>query len=257
MDTATVPAALLTFSPMIDSETSRFVLNHYGIAYREEAHIFGWASILALFRGGTIRIPLLIGKGANLAGPRAMVDHFETNCPIQKRLIPTNSALSTQVEADWSRFNGVLAGATTVLGYYHLLPHRSIMIEPFCRGVPKIEASTLTSMYPAFAGQFKLLLRLNATHAREALTQARALFDEADRRLTDGRPYLVGDCLTLSDIALATAAAPVLLPEGYGSPMPPIEHMPSELQAIISEMRQHETARFVQKIFRNHRQSGS
>jgi glutathione S-transferase len=255
MDSTTVPAALLTFPPMIDSELSRFVLNHYGVAYREEPHIFGWASILALFRGGTVQIPLFSGKGASLAGPRAMVDHFETNHPIEKRLIPANSVLSTQVEADWYRFNGILAGATAVLGYYHLLPHRAIMIEPFCRGVPKIEASMLTSNYSVFAGLFKLLLQLNAMHARDALTQTRAIFDETDRRLADGRQYLVGDYLTLSDIALATAAAPVLLPEGYGSPMPPIEHMPSQLQAIISEMRQHETARFVEKIFRNHRQN--
>ena len=250
----TAPWTLLTFAPMIDSELSRFVLNHYAVGYRETPHLFGWASILALFRGGTPQIPLLSGRRPSLAGPRAIADHFEAICPVETKLIPANGLLSTQIDADLARFNGILASATAVLGYYHLLPHRAIMIEPFSRGVPAIEATVLKAIYPAFAGLFKILLQLSAAHARDALDQTRAIFDETDRRLADGRQYLVGDCLTLSDLALATAAAPVLLPQNYGSPMPPLALMPAELQAIISEMRQHETARFVERIFRDHRQ---
>jgi hypothetical protein len=37
---------------MIDSETWRLLLQHYGIAYEEEPHAFRWGSILALFRAG-------------------------------------------------------------------------------------------------------------------------------------------------------------------------------------------------------------
>jgi glutathione S-transferase len=106
--------------------------------------------------------------------------------------------------------------------------------------------------YPAFAGLFRLLLRLNPANAADALTQTRILFDEADRRVSGGAPYLVGEALTLSDIALATAAAPLLLPENYGAPIPVFAGMPPELQAIISELRQHPTAGFVQRIFREH-----
>ncbi len=249
MDNTTQMPSLLTFAPMIDSELSRFVLTHYGVPYREIPHLFGWASVLALVHGGTPQIPLLYGKGPSLAGPRAIVGSYEPNCPPEKRLIPADSGLATQVDADWARFNGTLGGVTAVLGYYYLLPRRAIMMEPFCRGIPSIEATALKSIYPAFAGLFKLLLQLNPAHARDALAEVRVLFDETDRRLADGRQFLVGDGLTLSDLALATAAAPLLLPVNYGSPMPPFESMPAELQAIISEMRQHETARFVERIY--------
>lgn len=258
MNASSGAATLLTFPPMIDSEACRFVLNHYGVAYREEPHLFGWVSLLALFRGRTLRIPLLSGSSVpNLAGPRAMVSHFESICPPEKRLIPANTLLAAQVEADWARYNGALATATAVLGYYHLLPERDIMMEPFSRGVPNTEARILNVTYPAFAGLFRLLLQLNASHASEALSETRILFEEANRRLADGRPYLVGEGLTLSDIALATAAAPVLLPQTYGSPMPPFEEMPAEFRDIIAELRQHETARFVERIFREHRNGGS
>jgi glutathione S-transferase len=243
---------LLTFAPMIDSELSRFVLNHYEIDYLETPHLFGWASLLALFRGGTVQIPLLHSSAPSLAGPRGIVDYFETKCTTERKLIPEDSMLADQVNADWTRFNGILASATAVLGYYYLLPQREIMIEPFTRGVPQAEASLLPAIYPGFAGLFRLLLGLNAANAVNALVQTRAIFEETDRRLAGGSQFLVGDRLTLSDFALAAAAAPVLLPDNCASPMPPFDRMPPELQAIIFEFRGHETARFVDGIFKNY-----
>jgi glutathione S-transferase len=247
---------LLTFAPMIDCELSRFLLNHYGVAWRETPHLFVWVSVLSLWHAGTPQVPVLFGQGPALVGPRGIVDHYETICPANKKLIPTNSLLAMQVEADWARYNGILAGSTAVLGYYHLLPQRSIMMEPFSRGIPKSEVSVLNVAYPALAALFRLLLQLNAANARNALVQTRDIFEETDRRLADGRKYLVGDALTLSDLALATAAAPVLQPIGYGSPMPPFDTMPPEMKAIVSEMRQHPAAAFVQRIFQEYRQGG-
>src|SRR5271157_1041893 len=94
-------STLLTFAPMIDSELCRLVLDHYEIDYRETPHLFGWASLLALFRGGTVQIPLLSGNGSSLAGPRGLVDYFETKCTAGRRLIPDDSMLADQVNADW------------------------------------------------------------------------------------------------------------------------------------------------------------
>jgi glutathione S-transferase len=246
---------LLSFAPMIDSEFARFVLAHYGIAYVEERHLFGWASLLSLVRGASFQIPLLYGEGPALAGPERIVAHFEPLVPPASRLIPEDGMLAAQVAADMQRYHGTLGDQTAVIGYYHLLPQKALMMEPFTRGIPPGEARVLASIYPAFAGLFNLLLRLNAAHAADALDQTRLLFEEVDRRLADGRAFLVGDRLTLSDIALATAAAPVLLPENYGSPMPPLDAMPSALKAIVEELRQHPTAHFVSRIFREHRRN--
>jgi hypothetical protein len=54
------------------------------------------------------------------------------------------------------------------------------------------------------------------------------------------RPHLVGP---------QPRSRPLLLPEGYRSPIPPLEHMPPQMTAIITELREHETARFVQRIY--------
>ncbi|MEJ0096253.1 MAG: glutathione S-transferase C-terminal domain-containing protein [Methylocella sp.] len=240
---------------MIDSEMCRFVLNRYEIPYRETPHIFGWASVLALFLAGTVQIPVLSGANYRLVGPRQIVDRFDKDCEAARRLIPTDATLRAQVELDWSVFNDVIGFAPAVVAYYHLLPHREIMVEPFTRGLPACEASFVRAAYPLVAGLFKLLLQLNKTNAQKALDQLRAVFNETDVRLADGRNFLVGEALTLADLRLATAAAPLVLPEGYGSPMPPFDQMPSEFQAIITEMRQRPTARYVERIYKNYRNS--
>ncbi|HEY2230076.1 MAG TPA: glutathione binding-like protein [Xanthobacteraceae bacterium] len=243
------PPALLTFAPMIDSETCRLVLGHYAIPYREEPHLFGWVSILALWHGWTLRVPVLYGTGLRLAGPRSMVDHFDEVCPVERKLVPARQPLHGQVEADWDLYNGELGAHTAVLAYFHLLPHRDIMIEPFFRGVPRTEAFVLGRSYPMLSAMLTFLLQLSAGNAQDALTEIRMIFEKTDARVADGRRYLAGDTLTLADVGLAAAAAPLLLPAGYRSPIPPFERMPPELQAIVTEMRQHDTARFAQRIY--------
>jgi glutathione S-transferase len=243
------PLSLLTFGPMIDCELSRFVLAHYRIPYREEPHIFAWSSVLAVVHGGYGRVPILYGRGLCLSGPRAIVDHYEPGCAVDLRLIPAGQPWRTQVEADWDLYNGQLAADTAALAYYYLLPHRDIMLEPFTRGIPAWETSITPTIYPFLRSLFTLLLRLSPGKAADALARVRLVFDKTDARIADGRPYLVGDGLTLGDLALATATAPLLLPDGYTAPIPPFDVMPPELQAIIRELRQRPTADFVRRIY--------
>ena len=249
---AAAPHSLLTFAPMVDSETCRFVLKHYAIPYRERPHAFAFGSLLALWYGGTLRVPLLYGGGLRLAGPRQIVDRFDGSCPIERRLVPSRQPWHLQIEADWNLYNGQLATHSAVLAYFHLLPHREIMIEPFFRGVPAAEASALRGSYPLLRGLFNILLQLSEPKARDALIRIRMIFDRTDARVRDGRRYLVGDRVSLADFGLAAAAAPLLLPDGYGSPIPPLDRMPSAYAKIVEELRQHPTAEFVQHIYARH-----
>jgi glutathione S-transferase len=229
--TQNAPLSLMTFPPMINSEACRFVLDHYGVAYKQEAHVYG--------------------KGVSMAGPYAMAEHFEKTVPPEKRLFPANRMERIQMDADWSRYNWGLGIATAVIGYFHLLPLKPLMFEPLTRGVPKWEASYVKNFYGSFKRQFNLL-DLSPKHAADALEETRILFEETDRRIADGRRFLVGDTLTLADIALATACGPVLLPEGNGAPIPPFVEMPEALRAVINELRQSKTAGFVARIYREH-----
>jgi glutathione S-transferase len=240
---------LLTFAPMVDSETSRLLLAHYRVDYAERDHLFGWASLLTLLHGGYGQVPLLYGRGLRVTGPWGIVGHFDASAPPERKLIPDDPALAASAKADWERFNGEIGADAAVFAYFHLLPQRALMVPIFAAPVPPTEARLTPFFYPLLSGLFRLLLRLSAPRAEQAQCRIRALFDETGDRIADGRPYLCGERITLGDIALAAASAPLLLPAGYGATMPAREAMPAPLADFADELRAHPTGRFVARLY--------
>nr|MDP8994504.1 hypothetical protein [Pseudomonadota bacterium] len=206
---------LMTFAPMVDSECARLLLDHHGIAFDERDHMFGWVSVLTLFHGGYGRIPLLYGRRVCITSPRKIAEHYDAALPEERKLIPTEGPLARQVEADWETFNGGIGAHTAVFNYYHLLPERELMTPVFQEPVPRLEAKLTPPLYPVTAWLFRTLLRLSPERAGEALDAIRAIYDDTDRRVADGRMFLCGDRVTLGDMALASASAALLLPPQY------------------------------------------
>ena len=243
---------LITFPPSLDSELSRFLLAHYGISHTERRHTFIFCFFVTLWRGCTLLFPLLYGSSYRLNTVRKMVDRFDPLAPDDRKLLPA-SPDREKVESDWPLFNDTLAFASAVFAYYHLLPHRSIMIGPLTQGVPRFEERAVRAAYPIFAGLLRLLLRLTKERAESAFEQAKAVFAEVDARLGDGRRYLVGGRFSLSDMAFAVAAAPFVLPDNYGGPLPPFSDMPPLVKDAIGEMRGRPAGLFALDIYRKFR----
>jgi glutathione S-transferase len=248
--TAAAPARLLTFPPMIDGELTRFVLDQQGVAYDERPHIAVVANLIAYARARTIALPVLSGAMPAIAGARPVIDWSEARCSPARRLVPAEPARAAEVERLWHRANDELATATAAFAYFHLLPRRDIMIVPLSRGAPAWEVLATKLAYPLFRAFIAKVLGLTEAKAAASLATIRAVFAECDARLADGRTFLTGDRVTLADIAMATAAAPLLLPTGYGAPIPKLAQMPPVLQALIGELRRRPTAEFVQRVYR-------
>jgi glutathione S-transferase len=240
---------LLTFAPMIDSELARQLLRHYGVTYREDDHLFGWVSLLTMRYGGFLQVPMLHGAGVRLDGPREIAEHFDPTAPADKRLLPPEQPLRTAIDADWQRYNGSLASDTAAVSYFYMLPERSVMVPLFQRSLKRGEARIVPTVYAALRWLFTVLLGLQQAKINDAMLRIRMAFDATDRRIADGRPFLTGHRLTLGDLALATAAAPLLLPEGYTAPVPVYDQMPAPLRALVDELRTHPTASFVARIY--------
>jgi glutathione S-transferase len=250
---STTDPVLITFPPSLDSELSRFLVEHYGIQCQEEPHTIVFSFFYTLWHGYTVVFPMLYGNSMRLVGPRAMADYFDARCAPELRLWPQAQDQRPQAENDWTLFNGTLAFATAVFAYYHLLPHRDLMIRPLSLGAPGFEQKAVERAYPFFAGVLRILLRLTAQRAQESLDQIRTIFHAVDTRIAGGRAFLVGDTLTLSDLTFAVAAAPVVLPPAYGGPMPPFADMPAEIQAAVNEMRAHPAGAFALRIYEEQR----
>lgn len=240
---------MLTFAPMVDSETTRLVCRYYGVDIDERDHLFGWVSLLTLFHGGNGLIPLVYGKGFALTGPAKVIRHFDPGLPPERRLSPNEAPLAGEVARDWKTYNGGMGHDIAVFAYYHLLPERELMAPIFAEPVPPGEARLVPATYGLMSAAFKSLLKLSPQHAAAAAERMRATFDATDRHIADGRPYLRGDRLTKGDIALCAASAPILLPHGYGARMPALEELPPVMRALSQELRAHPTAAFVQHLY--------
>jgi glutathione S-transferase len=252
-DPSAAPAVtMLTFGPMIDSETVRRLLDYYRIPYAEERHLFLWCSIVALFKTGTVVVPVVTGPGLPvLSNSRPLADHLDPLAPEDRRLLPTDPALRAQVEADWPAFHNVLATPVARIAYYHLLPQVKPMIACFSDGVPAAEAAQTPRWYGALRWVFTTLLQLNAANIAQGLVQVRAAMDDLEKRVADGRPFLLGEQPTLSDIALAGAMWPLIMPEGCTAPVPTYADSPPALQAIVDEMRARPAGRFIDRLYRS------
>jgi glutathione S-transferase len=242
---------LITFPPSLDSEFSRFLLSHYGVAHREQRHVMPFSLYFTLKHGGTPRFPLLYGDGVRLDTVKKIIDHFEPSALPDRRLVPPE--LAAAVRADWKVFHHELNTPTTLWAYHHLLPHRDIMVEPLSQGAPSWEAKAVERGYPFFEGLLRALLRPTDARAAEALSAIRAVLDGVDARLADGRRYLNGDRFSLSDIAFAVAAAPVAWPENYGGAVPALHETPPGLQSVIAETRGRPSGALALRIYRDHR----
>lgn len=242
-------ATMLTFQPMIDSETTRLIIRYYGIEAVERDHLPISAVVRTFFHGGNGHIPLLYGKGFALTGPYPIAQHFDAVLPLDRRLIPAAPPLAGQVAADWQTYNGAMGTDVALFAYHHLLPDRALMQPIFGAPVPWLERTLLPLTYPLVRAFITFGLKLSAARATAAEAAIRETLDATDRRIADGRTYLVGDRLTLSDIALCAAFAPLLLPRGYGALMPPIEATPPPLRALMEELRTRPTAAFIQRLY--------
>jgi glutathione S-transferase len=242
------PRRLLTFAPMIDSETTRLACRWYRLPYVEEDHLFGWVSLLTFLYGGYGRVPLLHGQADCFSGPRPVVDKFDPLASPDRRLL-LSGAQTASVEADWAAYNGQLALDVSVFAYFHLLAERELMTPIFQAPVPPGEARLTPTVYPALRWLLTTLLRIKPARADAAAARIRILFAAIDRRLADGRPFLCGNRLTLGDIGFAGATAPLLQPAGYGAKMPPVEALPAPVRDMVEALRAHPTARYVERVY--------
>ena len=247
-ETSTNPI-LITFPPSLDCELARFLLKLYQVDYKEKPHTLIFCPFATLRHAGTVNLPVLYDDSFKLVGPKPMADYFDQRSTPHLHLYPQDPGERSQVESDWVLFNQTLAFATAKFAYYHLLPYRKIMVRPLSLGTPNFEAKTVEVAYGVYAGILRTLLGLTAQKAQQSMDQIRKVFDAVESRLAIQKNFLVGNQLTLSDVAFAVAAAPMVLPLAYGGPLPSFEQMPPPMQAAIMEMRGRTAGAFALRVY--------
>lgn len=238
---------LLAFAPMINAEATRCVLEYYGIRYREVNRFLGWANVLTFFHGGYGELPLLHGRGLRLSGPMPIVRRFDAERD-RPRLLPPDEPLRSEIEREWKLFLPGLSSEVALLAYFYLLPQTELMIKSFGAPLGPTERAALPLIYPTFRSVLSRLLGFSPSRIEDSKRSIDEILDRVDQRLAH-HSYMVGDRLTLADIGMVSASAPILLPEHYARWIPPLAQLPSEFAAIITQARSRPCALYANRIY--------
>ena len=237
---------LLTFAPMIDSECARLVLKHHRLEVRERYHLFGLVSLLTFPHLGYGAVPMTYGGGVRVSTVTDLAKQLGKIAP-DLNLWPAE--LDERMGADWQLYNKGLGTRVAVIAYYHLLPMRAEMTKAFATGLPGWERAIWPALFPLQRALFRRIFKLNEQHVTDSIDELRVVLDRVDRLVSDGRSALVGGKRTLSDLALASALAPMLIVESYRKYLPPEDTLPAPLLEVVQETRERPVAKFVERIY--------
>lgn len=246
-------ARLITIGPSHYCEKARWALQRAAIPHVEEAHPPPFHAVHTLRLGGKRTVPVLVDGDVVLTDSTDILRHIQAHADATWRPYPTEEGLRADVEALEDRFDEVLGPHARRLAYFHLLPHREMVVDAMRHRAPGWEAAMFSAGFLGIRAMMRRSMRIDETGAERSAARLAEVFDEVDARLADGRPYLAGDRFTAADLTLASLAAPLVLPDGYGAPLPTLDALPPDGQRMVEEWRARPTGALVLRLYTDER----
>ncbi len=234
-------------------EKARWALDRAGVGFEERAHLQMIHRFAARRAGGGTTVPVLICDEGVLGESAEIVAYADARSPAGDRLYPDDPAAAAEVKALERDFDERLGPHSRLWMYYRLRGRRDLAIDYGCTGVPAWERRMLPFFYPLASRGIDRFLGITPAAADQSEAEVRATFDAVGERLDDGRPYLCGDRFTAADLTFSALAAAVLMPPGYGVPLPQPHELPAEAALVVRELRGHPAGVHALAMFRDER----
>jgi glutathione S-transferase len=203
--------------------------------------------------GGGRTVPVLVTADGEVLGDSADILRWaDTRVAPERRLYP-DGELGVEAAALEASLDAGFGPDGRLWMYHETLPVVQEMAPWALAGVPRWERGVFRVSGRLVDLSIRRLLRIDPATAATALERVDRVFDDIAARLSDGRPFLLGDRFTAADLAFAALAAPMLLPARYGSPLPPPEAMPDALAREVRRLRVHPAGAFADRLYAQER----
>jgi glutathione S-transferase len=230
-------------------EKARWALDRAQLPYAEERHVQGVHIAYALRAGGGRTVPVLVAAdGETVPGSAAILRWTDRHVTPGRRLYPDGPAGEEAARLEAWLDEGLGPDARLWM-YESTLPVMERLQASIAAGTPLWEQQFLSAGGRVLAPFIRRYLGVSAPNAVAALARVDAVFDDVAQRLADGRPYLCGERFTAADVAFGALSAAVLVPEAYGSPLPPLDLLPAPMAAEVRRLREHEAGRFAARLY--------
>lgn len=166
-------------------------------------------------------------------------------------LFPTEKAV--QLDEYYNRY---LGPHTRRLFYINVLNQPELMFELADRNVGAGQAWLFKILFRSFRGRIVSGLGITRESVDKCIGYIYKEFEHVAQRLSDGRPYLLGDRLTAVDISFACMGGAAMLPtpeEGYGAYLPPVDRCSDELKRVATELRESDAGKWALGLYRTER----
>jgi glutathione S-transferase len=249
MQTPTGGNRLITIPISHFCEKARWALDRAQVPYTEERHLQAIHVAYALRAGGRRTVPVLVSAGGEVLPESAAIMRWaDGRQEPAARLYPDGpqGAEAARIEA-W--LDAGLGPDARLWMYESTLPVMDELAPWILAGTPRWERRALRAGSWALDPFIRRYLGVSAQNASAALERVDAVFDQVARLLGDGRPYLCGERFTAADLAFGALSAAVLIPETYGSPLPPVDVLPAAMAAHVRRLRAHDAGRFAARLY--------
>jgi glutathione S-transferase len=244
------PPQLYVFAISHYCEKARWALEYLGIEHEINYLTPGLHAerMTSLGAGGT-SLPVLVNNGELVQGSSDIISWAESAPNNGRTLNYDSSPVTTDII---SRIDDVI-GVHVRRMYYSeaLVEHPETVMPIFANYLGEEEAALLSEIWELVVVAMIQKMDLGTDQGRESRNIVMQQLDWFDKRLGDGRDYLLGDTFTRVDMSAASILAPLAITSDH--PTYANLQVPPRVAQDVIDWQSRPVSQFVARMYRRHR----